>query len=954
MRSALATSWAPMRAIAAPFAGLLLALGWPAAAAPSVSAEIAFSAPVSGPAAEQQHSPALATGNGAFLAIWVDERKDQSSEIYGARLGPTGKLLDPAALKLSNSARYISAPPSVAFDGTNYLVAYQHFASSLGPGNAVVQRVSSTGALLDPAPIPLLADTEQQRSPRIAFDGTNYLVVFSSLALKAVRVSPQGQVLDPNGITLSGMTGSDFEVAFNGTDYVVVANQKLVRVTPAGVVRDATPLTHSGAVGAFACEAGTCLLAYASGSKVQGIRLGANGQQLDAMPIALLTLPTTQSVFDVALAYGGGRYTVAVLEGSNSVAGKTVRTQRLLPSLTADGASAEVWSTPNEIAEVKVASLGTSSLVAWPGYKQFQENRAEILGARLSAQGALQDATPVLLSVGAATQKHPVAAFGGTHSLAVWCETREGTQEDIYATRVSADGVVLDSPAIGVATTVDIEREPAVAYGGGVYLVAWGTWSSGLWARRLDASGTPLGSAVQLANAVTASKNRPAVAFDGTNFRVVWEFGSNHLQTRRVSPSGTIVDPMPLTVFNGGRYVLTPAIGCDGTNCLVAWSEQPVLASTDVVRAVRLGPANTPIEAMPFTVAMGEQVSGVQPAVAFDGTNYTVSYNVSAFKAVRVSKAGAVLDATPKTLTTDTSAYGGTLSWDGQRYVAGWSRWISWSSSELYARGFDASLTPIDATPALLTSSVARRDEVALSAFAPGKVMVLYSTFDEGDQFHAWRARAKLVVQGAASVGCTAAADCPSGYCVDGFCCDRACGGNDQHDCQACSSAAGALFNGVCATVPSGRQCRASASSCDPVEQCDGTSPFCPADVSGPAMCPADAGVTDGGSADAGPPDAGATDAGPRDAGSVDAGHADESGPDAGAPTEGAPDGGAPMTEVIGTGCSCGSGADAWSHVAAALLLAISRWRRRGPRQGTPREALNQKTKGLTHLGHPL
>lgn len=59
-----------------------------------------------------------------------------------------------------------------------------------------------------------------------------------------------------------------------------------------------------------------------------------------------------------------------------------------------------------------------------------------------------------------------------------------------------------------------------------------------------------------------------------------------------------------------------------------------------------------------------------------------------------------------------------------------------------------------------------------------------------------------LVGSFGASIGdaCTVDTDCAAGHCVDGVCCNSTCGGNNTSDCLACSTGAGALVNGMCAT----------------------------------------------------------------------------------------------------------------------------------------------------------
>jgi hypothetical protein len=87
-------------------------------------------------------------------------------------------------------------------------------------------------------------------------------------------------------------------------------------------------------------------------------------------------------------------------------------------------------------------------------------------------------------------------------------------------------------------------------------------------------------------------------------------------------------------------------------------------------------------------------------------------------------------------------------------------------------------------------------------------------------------------------LACAAAADCETGLCVDGVCCDASCGGSNPADCRACSVAAGASADGVCAVLSAASVCRPAAGECDAPELCPGDAPTCPIDQALPDATP--------------------------------------------------------------------------------------------------------------------
>ena len=97
---------------------------------------------------------------------------------------------------------------------------------------------------------------------------------------------------------------------------------------------------------------------------------------------------------------------------------------------------------PTPIARPKLASNGTAYLVVWRDFRSG--NGVDVYGARIAANGAVQDASGLPISTAANTQKSPALASNGTDYLVVWQDYRNSNQIDLYGTRVNASGTVLD------------------------------------------------------------------------------------------------------------------------------------------------------------------------------------------------------------------------------------------------------------------------------------------------------------------------------------------------------------------------------------------------------------------------------------------------------------------------------------------------------------------------------
>jgi len=77
-------------------------------------------------AADEQYYPCAMYANDQFYVFWADFRYydvDSSQSVFGARVSTSGAVLDPdGKLLYKNRAGY---EPAVAYDGTNFLVVFR-------------------------------------------------------------------------------------------------------------------------------------------------------------------------------------------------------------------------------------------------------------------------------------------------------------------------------------------------------------------------------------------------------------------------------------------------------------------------------------------------------------------------------------------------------------------------------------------------------------------------------------------------------------------------------------------------------------------------------------------------------------------------------------------------------------------------------------------------------------
>jgi hypothetical protein len=537
--------------------------------------------------------------------------------------------------------------PAIAFDGTNYLVVWEDERS----GRAVfAARVSKAGTVLDPAGIPIAEEkaSSEPFKPRVAYDGTNYLVTWASpdaAVVRATRVARSGSVLDAPPITISG-SGYSPAIAFDGTNYLVVfvdAGLNAImgnRVSKAGTVLDGasgfqvgelTPLDIQREP-AVAFNGTSYLVVWTDtrhgGEDIFGHRIGTNGARLDSLNDTAIAIGTNLQ-FGPAVASDGQNWLVVFMEFSG-VASHIMAAR--VDSLGRAFAEFPVTSDPNGEETPAVAFDGTNYLVVWTDSRDSATRNLDVYGARISKGGVSLDGAGFPISNNVPSEANPAVAFDGTNYLVAWEDSRNPDQ-DIFARRVSKSATVLDPAQTLVSGIVaNAETEPSVAFDGTNYFVVW---QDNLGARTeiigflVKPNGTVV-SGLSITGGLEAGHFRPRVVFGGTNYLVVWEddrgasISGLDIFGARVTKAGLVLEPDGFPISQAPNDQVSPAVAASGGNFLVVW--QDLRGGTDYdIYGARVTGAGVVLDpaGIPISTAIRDQA---QPAVAAAGSTFLVAW----------------------------------------------------------------------------------------------------------------------------------------------------------------------------------------------------------------------------------------------------------------------------------------------------------------------------------------
>ncbi len=536
------------------------------------------------------------------------------------------QLPDSGAFLLDTSVIYAptyseQSYPAIAFDGTNFLLVWRDH----GHGGVYGTRVDRMGRVLDSAGIAVTSHAYGGQAPTVAFGGGCYLVVWAetrddtNASVYAARVDPSGVVLDPDGIAVS--TGPELQaypaVASDGLDFLAVWTDR-----------------RNGEY------------------DIYGARVSRSGVVLDPEGIAVSTAAGVQHKSSVG--FDGRGFIAAWLDSRLGESWPKVYCARVSPAgAVLDPNGIALPSTAYDIWGTNVTSDGVNAFVTWTDRRS---DTCEVYGARVSQSGSVLDTNGIAISGTTGLPQCPAAAFDESDYRVVWYGYQHGGSDcGVLSARVSRTGVVLDTNAIVISSSAACWPNSAVGFGDGKFLVAWADTrlhAADIFGARVTLAGAVLDPDGVLMSLSVNYQQTPALASDGTDFLAVWQdrrdsSGAHSIYGARVGQSGGVLDPTGFAISTDGDWY-EPTVSCDGTNYLVVWDGER--DSTYGIYGARVSPDGTVLD--PDGIAISSaQASPEYPAVTFDGASYLVVWDDYRYDHVdpdicgaRVSPEGVVLD----------------------------------------------------------------------------------------------------------------------------------------------------------------------------------------------------------------------------------------------------------------------------------------------------------------------
>ncbi|MFB6374653.1 MAG: hypothetical protein ABEN55_16380, partial [Bradymonadaceae bacterium] len=606
---------------------------------------------------------AVASDGTGYLIAWEDYRSG-TSNIYGTRVDQNGKLTDGADGKvLADNSSYDFTEPTLASDGTNYLLAWRDERGGSRDEDIYGVRLDSSANRLSSSDLKIGAASDKQSVPRVASSGSSFLVVWQddraalSTDIYAARVTSSGSLPDsPKGVEVKSSADHNEtpDVASDGSGYLITWSYR--------------------------------------GADIYGATVSTSSGTSISSPFVINDKSGWQTTPSVS--FGASKYLVVWADErhSSGTGDKTIYGTRVSPSGNVSSSSGVAITDVNTLVEriPGVTFNGTDFVVAWH-YIPDREPTQPVYAARVSTAGNVLDADGILMNPTDNSQRDLAVAHDGSRYFVAWEDDRNPKQgTGIYGLRVDNTGSPVSTTATKIADSTASEQRPRVATNGSNFFIIWNAGVLGgikvkILGKRLDgATGNLLDTQpITITKDGDEARGSYDVASDGSGYLVGWKDSNYHLTAARVAGNGTVRDPNGIDVTSVLDAEHSPAVASDGSNYLIAWEEGRDARDDQDIYAARIRASDGKVldtpEGFPISEKSGDQHN---LAAAFGAGDYRLLWDDARHSTtgaeiytVEVSTGGSVRSGTEMRVTNNSTAdTRPAITYDGRLFTFVWER----------------------------------------------------------------------------------------------------------------------------------------------------------------------------------------------------------------------------------------------------------------------------------------
>ena len=433
--------------------------------------------------------PVVATNGDQFLVVWSDRRSGRLS-VYAARVDLTGRILDPAGIRISSPSLRpqpsdLAIGMSAVWNGSSYLIAYTTWDGD-GGYSILLARVAPDGGVLS-------RDVFFRRgtTPRFAATDSTALLLYrpwpdvSQFALAAAILDEQGGVHRDTPISSStdAFPGS---VAWNGEKFFAVWRE-LDEIfgtpldaegRPPGLVNQSVSRHSPTGFDVAVATDGSGFLAvwhefYGSNSRVRGRFIRQDGV-VAGEPFFITS--EFHNNYEPDVIWDGSRYIVSYLSPSSSAHSPYatyLQTIEVSPSGEV-GSSSRTITTGMGVRSYSTIAAGNKVLMAWSDNRLARSLYVWEPAVFIRVVEGSDSGHDVLLSRSHSPQNDADAVWTGDSYLAAWTEIVNPDQlQAVVAGRLTRDGRSMDGPGVRLQFSSREQSWPSVSFNGSSTLVVW-------------------------------------------------------------------------------------------------------------------------------------------------------------------------------------------------------------------------------------------------------------------------------------------------------------------------------------------------------------------------------------------------------------------------------------------------------------------------------------------------